>query len=211
MVEIRAGIHRIDLSEAGDYSRECWLVNCTESTVLIDTGMRESAVDKIYEELRCINKTWAEIDAILITHKHGDHIGNLGKIQEVAEARVLAHQGDVPDIEGSTGVELEGLEDGEIMDYCGGIEVIHVPGHSEGNTCYYLPSMKVMIAGDTVFRDEEGNLSPPPERYNLDTPQAAQGIKKLLDYDFDILLLTHGDSVEEKAREALKRLTERIS
>jgi glyoxylase-like metal-dependent hydrolase (beta-lactamase superfamily II) len=66
-----------------------------------------------------------------------------------------------------------------------------------------------MIAGDTVFGDEEGNLIPPPERYCLDVRQATEEIKRLLDYEFDALLYTHGRDVTRNARDRVRELVER--
>ena len=168
MVEVLKGVHAINLSEPGRLSLECYLLDCPEGVVLIDTGMQESAIEKIGAELESIGKSWRDVEAVLITHKHGDHIRNLPRVKELTGAEVMSHKGDAGDIQQSTKVEVKGLEHGDKLPYCGGIEVIHVPGHSEGNCCYYLPAKRVMIAGDTVFGDEEGNLEAPPERYCLD-------------------------------------------
>ncbi len=194
------GVHAIDLSEPGRLSLECYILNCDEGVVLIDTGMTDSAIDLIGAELDSIDKGWEDIEKVLITHKHGDHINNLVKVKELTGVEVLSHRGDAGDIKDSTGVEVKGLEHGDVLPYCGGIEVVHVPGHSKGNCCYYLPKKKAMIAGDTVFGDEEGNLEAPPERYCLDVEQAAREIKRLMDYDFEALLITHGKNTLEGAK-----------
>lgn len=210
MVEVLKGVHVIDITEGGRLGLECYLLNCDEGVVLIDTGMRPSAIEKIGEELKAVGKGWGDIKVCLITHKHGDHVRNLARVKELSGAEVMAHEGDAGDIEKSTGVKMKGLKDGERLPYCGGIEVVHAPGHSEGNCCYYLPEKKVMIAGDTVFGDEEGNLSAPPERYCLDVEQAKREIKRLLDYDFDVLLITHGKNTMKDAGDKVKDLCEKI-
>ncbi|MFB0543802.1 MAG: MBL fold metallo-hydrolase [Candidatus Bathyarchaeia archaeon] len=210
MVEVLKGVHVIDITEGGGLGLECYLLNCDEGVVLIDTGMRPSAVEKIEAELKAVGKEWGDIKVCLITHKHGDHVRNLARVKELSGAEVMAHEGDAGDIEKSTGVEVKGLKHGERLPYCGGIEVIHVPGHSEGNCCYYLPEKKVMIAGDTIFGDEEGNLSAPPERYCLDVEQATREIKRLLDYDFDVLLIAQGKNTMREAGKKVKDLCEKI-
>jgi len=206
MVEVLKGVHTIDLSEAGRLSLECYLLDCPEGVVLVDTGMQESAVDRIDAELDSMGRSWRDIEAVLITHKHGDHIRNLPRVKELTGAEVMAHRGDAKDIEESTKVEVKGLEHGDRLPYCGGIEVIHVPGHSAGNCCYYLPGKRVVIAGDTVFGDEEGNLEAPPERYCLDVEQASREIKRLMEYDFDSLLITHGKNTMHGAKEKVEKL-----
>lgn len=206
MVEVMKGVHAINLSEPGRLSLECYVLNCDEGVVLIDTGMQESAVGLIEAELKSVGKSWGDVEKVLITHKHGDHVRNLAKVKELTGAEVMSHKGDAGDIKESTGVEIKGLEHGDVLPYCGGIEVVHVPGHSEGNCCYYLPEKKAMIAGDTVFGDEEGNLEAPPERYCLDVEQAAREIRRLMDYDFDALLITHGKNTLKNAKEKVKGL-----
>lgn len=208
MVEVMKGVHTIDLSEAGRLALECYVLNCPEGLVLVDTGMQPSAVDKIGAELESVGKTWGDVDLVLITHKHGDHIRNLPKVKELTGAEVMSHEGDSGDIQSQTGVEVKGLKHGAVLPYCGGIEVIHVPGHSEGNCCYYLPQKKTVIAGDTIFGDAEGNLEAPPERYCLDSEQASREIRRLLDYDFDALLITHGKNTMENAKEKVEALCE---
>jgi len=210
MVEVLEGVHAIDLSEAGRLSLEVWILNCDEGTVLIDAGMAPTAIDKIEAELKTIGKTWSDVKACLITHKHGDHVRNLAKVKELSGAEVMSHEGDAADIEKATGVKVKGLKDREKLPYCGGIEVVSVPGHSLGNCCYYLSKKKVMIAGDTVFGDDAGNISAPPERYCLDVKQAERGIKRLLDYDFDVLLITHGKDTMKDAKSKVKELVEKI-
>jgi hydroxyacylglutathione hydrolase len=206
MVEVLKGVHAIDLTEGGGLALEVWLLNDPEGLILIDTGMRESAFDRIGVELESIGKSWSDIEKILITHKHGDHVGNLAKTVELSGAEVWSHEYEAPLIKESTGVDVKGLKHGEVLDYLGGIEVIHVPGHSEGNLSYYLPARKAIIAGDTIFGDDEGNLESPPERYCLDVKHAELEINRLLDYDFDALLITHGKDTMTGAKEKVKVL-----
>ena len=209
MVEVLKDVYSMDHSEAKDHSRETWLLNCKEGVVVIDAGMKPDAVERITSELSSFGKGWKDVKLVLITHKHGDHVKNLPRVKELTSAPIEAHKLEAPLIEKAMGVKVEGLEDGEVLPFCGGIEVIHIPGHSEGNACYYLPKKSAMIAGDTVFGDAEGNLMAPPERYCLDVKQATKGIRRLLDYDFDTLLYTHGKDVMKDAKKRVAELVEK--
>ncbi len=200
------GIHTIDNSEAKNHGMECWALDCGECVVLIDGGMTPQHVDNIAAELKTMKKTWKDVKLILVTHKHGDHTKNLSKLKELTGAPVKAHKLEAPLIEKAVGVKVEPLEDGENIPFCGGIEVVWVPGHSEGNACYYLKKQKTMIAGDTIFGDENSNLTAPPEKYCLDAKQAAKEIERLLKYDFDNLLYAHGKDVIGGAKKKVKEL-----
>ncbi|MCW4051416.1 MAG: MBL fold metallo-hydrolase [Candidatus Bathyarchaeota archaeon] len=210
MVEVLKGLHSMDHSEAGNHQMESWILDCDDCLILIDGGMRQKALDNIEAELREMSKEWADVSLILITHKHGDHIQNLARLVELTGAPVKAHELEAPLIKEAVGVYVEGLEDKAVLGYCGGIEVIHVPGHSEGNACYYLPALKAVIAGDTIFGDDEGNINPPPERYCLDVDQATKEIKRLLDYEFDHILFTHGKDIMGDAKAKVQELVDRF-
>jgi glyoxylase-like metal-dependent hydrolase (beta-lactamase superfamily II) len=203
------GVHTIDNSETKNHDMECWALDCKEGVVLIDGGMTPQAVENIAAELKSMKKSWKDVKLILATHKHGDHTKNLPKLKELTGAPIKAHKLEAPLIEKAVGVNVEGLEDGEVLPYCGGIEVIWVPGHSEGNACYYLKKQKAMIAGDTIFGDENSNLTVPPEKYCLDSKRAAKEIERLLKYDFDNLHYAHGKDIMGGAKENVRALVEK--
>ena len=208
-MEVLKGIHSIDHSEEKNHSLETWVLNCKEGIVLIDGGMTPQAVENIAAELETMKKNWKDVKLVLVTHKHGDHVKNLPKIKELTRAPIKAQKLEAPLIEKTVGVKVEGLEDGEVIPFCGGIEVIWVPGHSEGNSCYYLRKQKTMIAGDTIFGDENCNILPPPEKYCLDVKEATKEIERLLKYDFDYFLYTHGKDIMGGAKAKVKELVDK--
>jgi glyoxylase-like metal-dependent hydrolase (beta-lactamase superfamily II) len=212
LVEILEGVRAIDLSEADGLDLEAYLLECDEGVVLVDTGMLPSDLDKIVAELKDMGKTWKDLSLVLITHKHGDHINNLSKVKELTSAEILAGEGDVKDIEVATGVPIDrGIGHGDYFDFCGGIEAIHIPGHSLGNMSLYLQRHKTIIAGDTIFGDKKGNIRPPPEKYCLDLKSAEMEIKRLLFYDFDKLLLSHGKNLLTGAKSRVRMLCEEVA
>ncbi|OGD45335.1 hypothetical protein A3K69_02190 [Candidatus Bathyarchaeota archaeon RBG_16_57_9] len=209
MVKVLEGVYSIDHSETGDHSLKTWILDGQEGVVLVDGGMRENAVYNIGKELESMGRSWRDVKLILVTHKHRDHVNNLPRLVELTGAPVEAEELEAPLIEAALGVKVGGLKHGQVLDMCGGIEVVHVPGHSEGNASYYLRKQRAMIAGDTIFGDSEGGLTAPPERYCLYAAQAAREIRRLLDYDFDYLLITHGRDVIGDAKKCVRMLVER--
>jgi glyoxylase-like metal-dependent hydrolase (beta-lactamase superfamily II) len=158
-----------------------------------------------------MGRKWSDIDIILITHSHGDHIANLPIIKRKTGAEVMAGSGDADRIKERTGVEVgRRLLHGDVVDAYGGIEAIGVPGHSEGNLSFYLRRNKAVIAGDTIFGDFEGNLYAPPEKYCQDAEMAARGVRRLLEYDFDVLLISHGKNLMSDAKRMVSELCEEI-
>ena len=45
---------------------------------------------------------------------------------------------------------LHELHDGDVLDFCGGAEVLAIPGHTEGSIAIHLPQHGVLFTGDTI-------------------------------------------------------------
>jgi glyoxylase-like metal-dependent hydrolase (beta-lactamase superfamily II) len=208
MVKITKRIRAVDVEKADGLSTKVYILNCEGGLILIDVGFTELCISNIEAELKAMRKKWEDIKLIFITHAHGDHIDNLPKVIELTGGpEVMLGAGDVDALLKQTGVEADmGLEQGDIIDACGGIEMISVPGHSEGNISLYLRGEKAMIVGDTIFGTEDGELYTPPAKYSRDSDMAAREIKRLLDYDFDMLLLAHGKNILKDAKREVEKL-----
>lgn len=210
-MEILNGVWTVELSKADGLDNEAYLLNCAEGVVLVDTGCTPEDMESISRELTAMGRGWGDIKLILISHEHGDHIENLTKLKRMTDAQVMVGEGDVSGVESQTGVKVDkSLKHGDFIHMCGGIEAIHVPGHSVGNLSFYLQKQKAIIAGDTIFGDDKGNLYPPPEKYSLDVRMAEAGIKRLLFYDFDALLLSHGKNLLKNAKGRVRTLCEGV-
>ena len=83
------------------------------------------------------------------------------------------------------------FNDGDILPLHGGIHVIHTPGHTPGHVCFFLPQLRLLIAGDQL-RVEEGALVGPSPEFTPDLPTALVSLKKLLPYDIERVLCYHG-------------------
>jgi glyoxylase-like metal-dependent hydrolase (beta-lactamase superfamily II) len=83
------------------------------------------------------------------------------------------------------------IEDGEELPFCGGITVIHTPGHTPGHICLYIGQSKTLIAGDALLV-EGGKLGPLPILASLDWPSAVRSLAKLVRYDIETVICYHG-------------------
>lgn len=100
------------------------------------------------------------------------------------------------------------LDTGDIIGTCGNIEIIRIPGHSDGNLSLLLHKYKVLIAGDTIFGDGFGELEAPPEKYCNNVELARKNLGILAEYDFDSLLLSHGRNTIGDAKKKVLNLIE---
>ena len=130
-------------------------------------------------------------------------MGALKRLKEICGFKVAAHTYESGEIEKKTGIVVDTLlKDGDMLPYCGGIKVIHIPGHTRGNISLFLKEKKTIIAGDSL-KTEEGKLIPPPEMYCEDTEMARKELRRLLNLDFEKILVSHGNDVYDRGKEKL--------
>jgi glyoxylase-like metal-dependent hydrolase (beta-lactamase superfamily II) len=198
---------------------------------LIDTGARGS-YERIRRTLESLGHRVEDLDQILITHAHSDHLAEAARLKEVSGAKILMHPDDRNVAEGtapqyplnSSGLmgkvasrfsdrlekmnafshfEVDGeLEAGQVIDP--GIEVIFTPGHTPGHCSVYLPEAKVLHAGDAIF-----NIAGTRPPWRLSTQNellALDSLSRLPDYDFTRASFGHGPPIFRRARERLSRL-----
>jgi glyoxylase-like metal-dependent hydrolase (beta-lactamase superfamily II) len=87
------------------------------------------------------------------------------------------------------------VEDGEAIG-CADAVAILIPGHTMGHICIYIPSEKLLIAGDALNIAEGGSLTGPNPVHTLDIALATESLQKLKEYDIDKVLCYHGGLYE---------------
>ena len=103
-------------------------------------------------------------------------------------------------------VDIDGtLHDHDIFPWCGNVEIISTPGHTDGHICLYLHEFKTLIAGDALFL-ENGELVISRPMATLDMEQARQSVKKLLNFDIDKIICYHGGIYEGDIKETLRKI-----
>ena len=209
LVEVFPGLRAIRIADADGLDTEVYILECEEDLILIDVGFTHECSRNLQVELDSMGKQWDDVKMIIITHAHGDHINNLPQVRKLTNAEVIIGIGDEIALKERTGISADiMLDTGDVIGACGNIEIIRIPGHSDGNLCLLLHKYKVLIAGDTIFGDSEGTLEAPPEKYCSDVEAAAKNLIILAGYDFDALLLSHGKNTLTGAKEKVMALIE---
>lgn len=102
------------------------------------------------------------------------------------------------------------LVDGEEIPYCGGIIVIHTPGHTPGHICLYLKESKTLITGDALVVAGGQLLGPQPHfTFNMDL--AVESLKKLTQYDIENVICYHGGLYKNEPNRRIAELAGEIS
>lgn len=97
------------------------------------------------------------------------------------------------------------LHDGDELPYCGGIKVIHTPGHTPGHICLYLKKYKTLITGDAL-NAPEGQLQGPNPVFTYNMEEAVNSLKKLTQYDIQTAICYHGGVVNHNVNERIAEL-----
>ena len=197
-----------------------------ERPVLIDAGFP-------LDEKRIIRTLRGADPALMVaTHYHIDHVGPMSRIKRRFGAAVAAHAIDARVMEGIVPyqvykldplravyyrllaplypyefVEMDTwLEEGDVVDALGGLEVIHLPGHTDGSIALYQRERGILFTGDTI-RNEKGVLEGPPPRFSSRIEDSFTHIReKVLELDFEVLLPGHGEPLIQGARRAVQRM-----
>ncbi|MBV9504223.1 MAG: MBL fold metallo-hydrolase [Acidobacteriia bacterium] len=131
--------------------------------------------DNIAEILEIIGRHGLQVNAIVVTHAHIDHIGGAQKLKLATGAPVYMNLNDVElqkmlDIQAAwLGMEEpeqvaidSGLKEGDrLLIGAAEFHVLETPGHTPGSTSLWIPSEGKLIAGDTLFRDSIGRTDLP--------------------------------------------------
>ncbi len=129
----------------------------TQDCAVVDPGDEPEKVVAYLESLGRIPK------AILLTHGHFDHIGDVAALREKYGCPVYLHDGDLHLPARMTGSPLTGTThygDGDVLWVAGlKIRIMHTPGHSGGSVC--LVCEDVLFSGDTLFAGSIGRTDFP--------------------------------------------------
>lgn len=146
------------------FSSEFFILTSEKGTILIDAGFYNEEVKNKLKEI-------GNVDAILLTHGHWDHIQAIDEIvEDFPNVKVYINKEDYeflkkpeynlsfkhrPDLIVKT--DAIKLDEGmfKVGDY--NIELIHTPGHTGGSSLYYFKDEKVLFTGDTIGPDTIGN------------------------------------------------------
>ncbi len=204
-----------------------------EKNVLIDTGLSCTA-SKLLEILE------EDIDAIIITHSHFDHISGLPILLEQYNAEIAAHENVSGLLKkekvinswindnrefckkayGSDAEELKFPQEIDVKlregsDYYG-LEIYETPGHSPDSISIYLRKENVLIASDSLGYFTSSGRIIPLFFYNYES--YVDSIKKISSFKPFVLGLGHiyyftGKECDKAASDALNetvKLAEKI-
>jgi hydroxyacylglutathione hydrolase len=171
----------------GPIAENCFVLRRegSDKVLVVDPG---EEAERILAEIEGMG---GEIEAILVTHCHFDHIGAVTPVARASGAPVYCPELEVPvladimafvpyagfgpyesyeadeTVKGGETLELAGLE----------IDVIFTPGHSPGHVTYSVREEAAIFSGDVLFQGSVGRVDLP----GGDGPTLMRSIQTLLE------------------------------
>ncbi|MBO9705918.1 MAG: MBL fold metallo-hydrolase [Arthrobacter sp.] len=164
-----------------------WIVGDDAEVLVIDPAHDAAAIAAVV--------AGRNVQAVLLTHGHDDHIRHAREFADLVDAPVLlnpadqmlweaVYPGTAPDAEIADGQRFE----------VGGAELsaLHTPGHSPGSVSFHAPGLGAVFTGDTLFSGGPGATG----RSYSDFPTIIESIReRLLSLPAETVVHTgHGDS-----------------
>lgn len=103
--------------------------------------------------------------------------------------------------------EVIALKDRDILPFCGGIEVIHTPGHTPGHISLFHKKSGTLIAGDAMI-SINGMLRRPIAHVTPDIKEAVKSLARFLEYDVKQVICFHGGLASAEVNKQLNNLVD---
>ncbi len=161
ILELQPDIFRIKGHGTSSHS---YVIKGDYANLLIDSGV-DANFSALQKSLLRVGLKIRDIDIVINTHEHFDHIGANRYFQD--HALIAAHRfaatkmifddryvtlyksADLNEIPLKVHLWLESKSRFDLGNYS--LNIIHTPGHTSGSICIYEPAKKILFTGDTVF------------------------------------------------------------
>jgi hypothetical protein len=140
------------------------------------------------------------VDYILLTNR--DHEREAATCQAEFGCRIMVPEADAPQMAVNAS---KTYKDGELLP--GGIWAIHLKDQkSPGESALFIQQgTGVMILGDALIGKPPGSLRMLPAEKYADVGKAREGLRRLLKYKFDTVLVGDGSSILTEAKHVVER------
>jgi len=206
----------------GKLSSQCYLI-ISDRNILIDSGTSDD-FPEFERNLDDIGLKLKDIDIVINTHEHFDHIGGNLFLQNTSI--VMAHRfSAVKMIYGDDeimmcrahGENIKGyrvntwLNNTDVIEINGWfLKILHTPGHTSGCISLYEPRKRILFSGDGLFAN--GTLSTIFKSGSLG--EYVNSLKRIQTMKIDLLLPGHGtisknanDDIEKSIKNALEKFS----
>jgi len=139
-----------------------FIVAGSEGVAFIDTGYGKALEIATYkDQLKTLGHP--KVIAIILTHRHGDHIGGAKELYDYSGAQIISSSVEKAGIESSQyDITIEvGVNDSDTLDLGGvTLEFVFSPGHTMGSMSIFHREAGVLFTGDTILGKSTTAINP---------------------------------------------------
>lgn len=160
---------QIDKLSVGFFLENTYILHEENEAIIIDPGDEDDRIIDFLESKKL------NLQSILLTHGHLDHIGAVDSLYQKYQADIYLHEDDYILYQNvKRQASLLGLAEVNVPDFKPynndfknfsfrghDINIIHTPGHTMGSVCYLFSNLKWLFTGDTLFRGAIGRTDLP--------------------------------------------------
>ncbi|MEY4211151.1 MAG: hypothetical protein RLZ92_1532 [Pseudomonadota bacterium] len=110
-------------------------------TAVVDPAIAEPVIT-------ALNQQGCQLDYILNTHHHNDHVGANLQLKQLTNCKIIAAEADQHRI---PGIDITVNHKDEIQLGQQTLQVIATPGHTSGHIIFYCAESQALFCGDTLF------------------------------------------------------------
>ncbi|WP_132058182.1 MBL fold metallo-hydrolase [Halorussus amylolyticus] len=170
-----------------------------DRTVLVDAGSMPGVVDAVRDHV-------ADIDAVVLTHQHGDHVAELDSVLDAFDPELLCYD-DHPH-------RTRALTDGDTLEIGDEtFEAIYSPGHADDHLAFV--SETTIFSGDVVVYSDgafEGGSFGRTDMQGQSREREIESIRTILSRlpdGVEHMYAGHGDEFHGDVRGVIERALER--
>jgi glyoxylase-like metal-dependent hydrolase (beta-lactamase superfamily II) len=154
-----------------------------------------------------------EVNIVLITHGHHDHVSCLkGILDKNPDCEVYIHIKDL-ELLSDNGIEItdnfKALYEGKTTIETGKykLQVIEVPAHTKGSVAFWDEEHKILFSGDTIFQDAIGRTDFPHSLPDF----IENAVAILIGLDFELVLPGHGNPFTPDEMSELQEIAKKVT
>lgn len=132
-----------------------------------------------------------------------NHVRDANRVRSRTGARTAIHADDADYARGQ-GAEID--DELSVGERVGPLVVVGVPGKSPGEIAFHWPARRLLFVGDAVIGNPPATCALLRERVMDDPPLLRASVRRLLELDFDALLVGDGEPILHGAKDRLREL-----